>query len=163
MATLLDALRTELVTAGVGRMPRVDNQDLPPIWVAKSPLDGPGDAVNPVERGRDAVIGLYLAGGIPTEPMNQNRRQDRVDVWLRVLPNQAGTAYRLGAAIRAAVLTQEFNWKMGGATGIRVIQSREWGALQPVETGTPGASDTWIYQLLFETYAGPDGWLAEPA
>lgn len=163
MPTLLDALRAELVAQGIGRLPRAANPDLPPIWVGKGQLPGPGDTagLNAIEVGRDAVVGLYVVGGIPQDAMNYDRRRDRVDCWIRVLPNGATTAYRLGALIRSAV-TDRMNWKMGGDTGLRVIQSLEWTSLQPVETGVPGESDTWLLGLLFETYAAPDGWLSEP-
>jgi hypothetical protein len=165
MPTILDALRAELVTAGVGRTPRTDNPDLPPIFLARSPLQGAGDTagLNPIEVGRDAVIGLYVAGGIPAPAMESDRRRDRIDVWIRVRQNDAPRAYRIGAAIRAAVVDR-INYKLGGEPdGIRVVQSLEWAALQPVETGIAGQSDTWVYMLLFESYAGADGWRSEPA
>lgn len=114
--------------------------------------------MNPIETSAIAVVGLYLAGGITTPRFEAERRRDRVDAWIRVPQNGATTAYRLGAQIRDAVIGKS-DWLMGTPPNqLRVIESLEWAVLQPVETGVPGETDTWIWMALFECYASETGW-----
>jgi hypothetical protein len=146
MATLTDHVKTQLITAGIGRNPRTAGS-LPPVW--RQPAAGtpaPGEGANAIEIGPDAVIGLVYSGGIATPRLESAWRRDIVDIWLRTSTWPRTT--QLYAQIRAALIDRT-NWTMGTIT---VIESQEWRPLQPLENDV-AQGYTSQAAVLFQTYA----------
>lgn len=159
--TVLEALRAELVAAGLVRAPNDPGAGarpwLPPAW--KHPDGGaiaPGDKADEgaPEPARDdgLVVSLMHAPGVPPSAGEEERRVDGVDVVYRgrAVPD----IVTLDAEVRAVLLGDppdpggRSDWVMGG---VYVIQSRLYRALQPVS-----AADgvfTFVAGWLLETRA----------
>lgn len=143
-----EALRTHLVSNDVVRRPSVAG-DEPPMWLEPRkgvPAPGEkGEGGSDVEVGADAVLGLFLSGGIPQAPMTDRFiRQQNIDVWIRT--STAPRATEIENEIRDQVVGK-FNWNMGGLT---VIQSGIWKELQPIELSEQAF--TYVLGLGFELY-----------
>lgn len=148
MPDVVTALRDHLITAGVGRDPDVAGS-VPPIW--REPRDGtpaPGEGSDPTQTGTDAVVAVYLTGGIPARRFEAWRRIDAIDVHIRA--RTSPLAKRIARDIRAAVIgtgiAPAVAFTMGG---LQVIEALEWRPLQPLPV-PQGFSFMTAY--LFESY-----------
>lgn len=142
---LLSALRAYLVSEEIVRVPATPGTE-PPMWL--DPRDGvpaPGEGQNPVEVGKDAVLGAYITGGIKARPREPELRKQVVDVWIRT--KSAATAPLIDAQLYEA-LVDRVDWTMGG---LHICESLEWRPLQRLESGPQGW--TYISAYIFERRA----------
>jgi hypothetical protein len=143
---LLNALRDELVTAGIVRVPSVAGAT-PPMWlVPKLGTPAPGEGDNPTEVGPDAVIGAYRTNGIPPAAYESFMRQPFVE--LRIRTRLGYLAEDLEAAITARIIDRR-NFDLGGS--LRVIECEQIVPLQLLGSDEQGFEH--ICSFSFELYA----------
>lgn len=145
--TLLDELRTYLVSQGLVRLPRVTGS-VPPMWLEPRggvPAPGESPSGNPTEIGTDAVIGAYENGGIPPGPYNSFQRQDIVQFWVRV--KSAPYAKDFERSLRL-LLNDKRAWQMAGE---QVIESELHVAMQLLTSDAQAFTYTLSYW--FQRYA----------
>jgi hypothetical protein len=140
-ATILDALATHLINAGVARSPRTAGS-LPPVW--RSPVNGvpaPGEGGNATEVGADAVLALFLTGGIASGLYETWMERPVIDVWARTTTSPK--AIDLLKQVRTAVVgntpVPAVGFDLGG---VLVIAAQEWRPVQPI---LPTAQGVWTY------------------
>jgi hypothetical protein len=146
VSELLDALRDELIAAGLARKPSIAGAT-PPLWL--EPRDGvpaPGEGDNPAAVGDPLVLAAFLTGGIPRQAYAKMLRRDIVDIWLRARTFPDITTAE--AAITAQLIDKR-NWTMG--TSLKIIECEQWRPLQPLERDEHGFTFTVSYW--FESYA----------
>jgi hypothetical protein len=147
MPPLLTAIRDHLVTNAVVRAPDVPGA-LPPCW--KEPkLGTPAPGETPpgggaTEVGVDAVVALYLTGGIAPEPYGSFIRKPIVDVRLRTRTGLI--AENLELAI-TKVLIDRRDFTMGG---LYVVECEQWRTLQRLGSDEQGFEYTAAF--VFELY-----------
>ncbi len=153
MATpnLLSAFRTYLVAEGLARVPATAGA-AHPLWL--EPRDGapaPGEGVSATEKDANLVISAFLATPIPRGVFEAEFRTDVIDVWIRSA--KASTAHDFEPLLRTAIIGATYgkrDWMMGG---VRIIESREWRAMQRLGSSPQGF--TYVISYLFERYANP--------
>lgn len=144
MPDLLDAIRTELVSANVVRTPRTAGSE-PPMWLQpRNGAPAPGEGNNATERGATAVVSAFLSGGITSQRHEGFIRTDTVDFWLRVTTPQE--AVSIESAIRAA-LNDKRGWTMGGLPMIETLQIR---SMQPL--GANEQAFSFVTEYSFEVW-----------
>ena len=127
---VIDALRDELIAQEIVRKPSVAGS-LPPCWAEpRNGTPAPGEKSeggSTIETGENAVLGLFIAPGIPQEPFVASTiRHSVVNIEIRV--KNAKDAVTLENQIRA-VLSDKVNWEMGG---LHLIDSNVYRELQPL-------------------------------
>jgi hypothetical protein len=145
---LLEAIRDELVTAGLVRRATVAGS-LPPMWLSyRGGLPGPGEGEG-VGVHASLVVGLRYAGGPGTDPFMGFVETRMVDVMYRA--SRAPDAEDLDRGI-SAVLDDRRGWIMGG---LRVEESRRARALGEVETDELGYAlvTTYSFMVRLASYA----------
>lgn len=152
MATVLDRMRTELITTGKIRDPRVAGPaEGPPHPMFLEPRDGcpaPGE-----KKGAEDDSGLMAAafwtGGPPALRQQGFKRTVVVDVWLRA--KKPTLAYAVDVAIFTALHgttgAGKQGWTMGG---LYVIESLQQGQLRRL--GADGQAYNFITTYSFEVY-----------
>jgi hypothetical protein len=152
LADLLTNFRTYLVDEGLVRVPSVAG-DEPPLWLEpRKGVPAPGEGQNETERGADAVLGAYRAGGIPpASPYEGFIRQDFIEVRIRTRTAQIVTP--LEEQLRASFIDVEggaprLDWMMADE---RIIASTVFRELQRL--GSDEQSFNWSIEFVFERYA----------
>lgn len=147
MARLLNALRDELVTAGIVRYPETGG-GLPPFWrEPKLGTPAPGEGNADAEVGQDAVVGAYLIGGLAPGPFESYRRDPFVE--LRFRTRLGYMAEELELQITGQLIDRR-DFMLGGATGVHVLECQQILALQRLGSDEQGFEHLTQYQ--FELY-----------
>jgi hypothetical protein len=148
MPSILDALRTHLINAGIGRDPRVAGS-LPPIWRAPGEVYAPGEGNNATEVGTDAVVALFQPTGIASGDFEAWIERPIVQVWART--TTAPKAVRLLKQIKTSILGNTVEPAVAlDLGGLFIISAREWQTIQPLTPQTQGWTYTW--SVRFEHY-----------
>jgi hypothetical protein len=152
MPRLLNALRDELISAGLVRKPAIAGP-LPPMWLArKMGTPGPGEGANPVEVGDTLVANAYMTGGLAPPAFGQWATYPNVE--LRLRSSDGYQAEDLEAAITLRLLTR---WAGGLSTAppllggsLSVVEVQQAIPLQLLSSGDQGFEHMTTYA--FELY-----------
>jgi hypothetical protein len=127
---LIEAVRDELIAQDIVRKPSVSGPE-PPCWIEpRNGVPAPGedtDGGSSAEKGTSAVLGLWLAPGIPQAPQVASViRHSVVTIEIRV--KAAKDATSIENQIRHA-LNDKVDWDLGG---LHIIDSLLYRELQAV-------------------------------
>lgn len=142
---VIEAVRDELIAQGIVRKPSVAGAEAP-CWIEpRNGVPAPGeqsDGGKPVEKGDSAVLGLWMAPGIPQEPFVASTIRHSVVV-IEIRVKTAKDAVLIENRVRAA-LNDKVDWDLGG---LHVIDSLIYRELQALERGPQAFSYDLAYSF----------------
>lgn len=128
---IIEAVRDELIAQSIVRKPSVAGS-APPCWIEpRNGVPAPGedtDGGSAAEKGSSAVLGLWLAPGIPQEPQVASVIRHSVIV-IEIRVKAAKDATTIENEIRDS-LNDRVNWNLGG---LHIIDSLLYRELQAIE------------------------------